>query len=413
MHSTIIIIFLLLPVIAGAQPSQWRGPARNGHFPDTGLLKSWPKEGPELILKLSGIGMGFSSPIEHMGTIYVTGKKDTMDLLAAIDPEGEIKWQVPYGHSWTSTYTNTRSTPTLEDNRIYLISGTGRLVCLDSETGKEIWSAEPDLDFEAEWHNWGVAESLLIVDDMVICSPAGKQTTMVAYNKYTGALVWKSEPTGGKRSYVSPVLYEYNDLRLILGMTTMDLYGVMPETGKILWTYPYYTLNEDRRNRGGDIMTNTPLFKGYDIFITTGYNYPSVMLRLAEDGKSVSEKWRNHTLDNHHGHAVLIGDKLYSSNWKDNSNGNWICLDWDTGEVLWVRKWHTKGSIITADDMLYIFEEKDGNVGLLKHDSDRFKLYGKFQITEGEGPYWAHPSIFNGKLLIRHGDYLFVYNIHQ
>ncbi len=153
MNRTAVFILLFLPALAGAQPDQWQGPKRDGHYPDTGLLKTWQKDGPELIFQVSGIGEGFSTPVEHNGTIFVTGKKDTMDLLTAIDQEGQIKWQVPYGRSWIRSFSNTRCTPTLEENRIYLLSGTGQLVCMDADKGVVLWSANTDIDFETEWHD--------------------------------------------------------------------------------------------------------------------------------------------------------------------------------------------------------------------------------------------------------------------
>ena len=412
MQKAALFLFFLLPVVAVAQPNQWRGPARDGHFPDTELLKTWPKGGPELILKVSGIGEGFSSVVKHEGDYYVTGKKDTMDLVTAINARGEIKWQVPFGRSWIRSYPNTRSTPSLEGDRIYLQSGTGRLVCMDIETAREIWAVEVDRDFNAEWHKWGVSESPLILDDLVVVTPSGKRTTMVAFNKENGELVWETEAAGGMRSYVSPVLYEYNGMRLILGMTTRHVFGVDPDSGEIFWKFHYALLGEDE-DRKDAIMTNTPLYRKDEIFITTGYDFPSVMLKLSEDGKSVTEKWRNNVLDNHHGHVVLLGDYLYGANWMGNSNGKWVCLDWKTGEVMWETKWYNKGSIITADNMLYIYEEKRGNVGLLKPDPERFELSGSFKITEGEGPHWAHPAIFEKELIIRHGDYMFVYDIRE
>jgi len=410
----IILLLLLIPLQSSAQINQWRGPDRTGHYPGTGLLKSWPDGGPELIFEATGIGEGFSSPVEHRGTIYETGKKDTIDLLTALTLEGDILWQVPYGRSWVRSMSNTRSTPTLEGNMIYLIGGTGRLVCLDAGGGEEIWSVDVDEQYEAEWHSWGVAESPLIVDDLVICSPAGKKTTLAAFNKFTGEEVWKSRPVGGKRSYVSPMLYDYEGLRLVLGMTSQHVYAADPETGEIRWTFPYYKLNKERaEERGEAIMTNTPLFHENEVFITTGYDYPSVMLKMDPEGRRYTEKWRSETLDNHHGHVVLHEGRLYASNWLDNRRGHWVCLDWETGEVLWDEKWQTKGSIIAADGMLYLYEEKDGNVGLIKADPQGFDLAGTLTVQGGKGPHWAHPGIYNGKLLIRHGDYLAAYDISE
>ena len=120
------------------------------------------------------------------------------------------------------------------------------------------------------------------MDDMVICCPAGKKTAMVALDKNTGERVWQTESLGGKRSYVSPVLYEYNDIRQILGMTSKDIYAVNPDNGEIVWSYPYYKQGE-KHNEEGAIITITPIYKEDEIFVTAGYDFPGIMLKLSED----------------------------------------------------------------------------------------------------------------------------------
>lgn len=411
MRKTVYITIAIL-ILPGMLLAQWRGPARNGHFEGEGLLDKWPEGGPELVLSVEGIGEGFSSPVEHNGNIYVTGKIDTMDYLTCIGTQGNIKWQALYGRSWIRTYAHSRSSACLEDNRAYVFSGTGRLACIDAGTGEEIWSANVDEDYGAEWHRWGLSETPLIVDDLVISCPAGKQTSMVAYNKMNGEPVWQTRPVGGQRSYVSAVLYEYRDIRLILGMTSKALFAVNPTDGEVVWSYDYYLEGEKHRETGA-IMTNTPVFREDEIFITTGYDYPGIVIKLSGDGRSFTEKWRSKTLDNHHGHVVLKGDYLFGANWHDNRMGDWVCLDWETGEEKWVYNWFCKGSIISAGDRLYIYEEKSGNVGLLKPDPAGFELEGTFQVTVGEGPHWSHPAIYNGRLMIRHGDFLQVYDISE
>ncbi|MCX6227168.1 MAG: alcohol dehydrogenase, partial [Bacteroidia bacterium] len=135
------------------------------------------------------------------------------------------------------------------------------------------------------------------------------------------------------------------------------------------------------------------------------------MLIVSPDGKSVTEKWIDKTLDNHH-HGVIVSDGfIYGSNWINNGKGKWVCLDWNTGAVKWEQTWNNKGPIILADGMLYIMDEKSGNVGLVKPDPAKFDLISSFIIDKGTGPFWAHPSIFDGKLLVRHGDVLMVFKI--
>jgi outer membrane protein assembly factor BamB len=407
-----ILLIIFLPLSgAFSQSAQFRGENRNGLYNESGLLKSWPEGGPQCLLTVEGIGKGFSSAVISDGTIYVTGMKESRDYLSAIGSDGKIKWQVAFGDSWTKSFPDTRCTPTVEGDRIYVISGTGRLACINTADGKEIWAAAVDADFESQWHDWGVAESVLIVDNLVICTPAGKKAAVVAYDKLTGKLVWQTKSVDGQRSYASPVLLKWKDFRFILAATTLELIAVIPETGEVAWTYKHWQADREPDRDMGQIYTNNALIKDNEIFLTRGYNYPCLMISINPDGKSVTEKWTDKTLDNHHHGVVVCDGYIYGSNWINNGKGNWVCLDWNTGVVKWEQAWNGKGPIIQADGMLYILEEKNGNVGLVKPDPAGFNLVSSFKIDKGTGPFWAHPSVYDGKLLIRHGDVLLIYKI--
>ncbi|MCP3929958.1 MAG: PQQ-binding-like beta-propeller repeat protein [Bacteroidetes bacterium] len=394
-----------------AQDTQWRGENRDGYFHQEGLLKAWPEDGPTEILSFEGIGKGHSSVVVANNSIFATGMIDTLDYLTAFDMEGKQKWQVPYGRSWLNSFPDTRSTPTIEEDRIYLISGTGELVCLNSKTGEKNWSVDVDANFDAEWHRWGVAESPLIVGNKVICTPGGPTTTVVAFDKMTGEKIWQTESVGGKRSYVSPILYEYKGIPVILAMTTRHLLAVHPKDGKIAWKYLYH---EWEWNESDDlILTNTPIFRDDEIFISKGYDYPSVMVKMNSDGTGVERKWMNQVLDNHHHGLVLVDGYIYGSNWENNRKGKWVCLDWNNGEVKYEEEWFNKGNIIYADGLLYCYEEKSGNVALVRPNPEKFDIISSFKIEKGSGPHWAHPTIYDGKLYIRHGDVIMVYDIQE
>ena len=405
-----ITILLLITFAANAQLVQWRGPNRDGHFPETGVMDEWPENGPERILEVEGIGKGWSSPILAGNMIYTTGMIDTLDYLTAIDLQGNVKWQVPYGRSWNKSFPDTRCSPVIEDNRIYVQSGIGRVVCLNRETGEEIWALNVDKEFETEYGSWGNSETPLIVDDKVICTPAGSKTSVVALDKMTGKPVWQTESLGGPRAYASATIYEYNGFRYILAMIGTHLLAIHPETGKIAWYYKY--LNPEKWDREGLIWANTPIFKEDEIFLSMGYDYHAVMLKMDSTGTSVSEKFIDRTLDNHHHGVVLYEDHIYGANWYNNKQGRWVCMVWDTGEIKYVEPWDTKGALVIADEMLYAYNER-GNVGLIEPDEDEFKLISEFRITDGAGPHWAHPFISDGKMLIRHGDVLMVFDIKE
>jgi hypothetical protein len=137
------------------------------------------------------------------------------------------------------------------------------------------------------------------------------------------------------------------------------------------------------------------------------------MFTISPDGESVQLKWKDNILDNHHGGIVLVDGYIYGSNWLNNGNGNWVCLEWETGKVMYEEHWHNKGSIIYADGRLYLYDEKRGHVGLVEPTPEEFRLISSFRIKEGSGPHWAHMSIYDKKLFIRHGEVLFVYDISE
>ena len=412
--SILTTTFLILFLTSIGQISQWRGPNRDGKYSDTGLLKTWPENGPKLLLSIEGIGEGYSSAVEAEEIIYVTGKIDTLDYLTAIDKNGKQLWQVSYGKAWNKSYAFSRSTPTIENGKVYVISGQGQLACINAKTGEIIWSQDVDKTFEADYHLFGFAESPLIVDDLVISVPGGPLTTMVAFNKNSGELVWQSKSLNQKRSYASPVLFENNGIRQILAFTSKELIAVNPENGEMMWHYPYFHHSVEKGvEEIGINMTNTPIFKNNEIFITSGYNCPAVMLQLAEDGKSVSEKWVNATFDCHHHGVVLLDDHIYGSNFYNNRKGKWVCANWESGEITFLTDYENKGGLIYADGMLYAYIEKTGTVALIEPNKEEFKPVSTFKNTAGKGPHWAHPSIYGGKLFIRHGDTLQVFNIKE
>jgi len=160
-------------------------------------------------------------------------------------------------------------------------------------------------------------------------------------------------------------------------------------------------------------MVNSPIYKEDEIFITKGYEYPAMMLKMDSTGRSVSEKWISYTLDNEHGGVVLVGDHIFGANYINPSKGKWVCLDWDTGEVTYVHEWSNKGSIVTADNMLYIYTQRKGDIALVRPNPDHFEMISTFQITEGKGQHWAHLSIYDGIMYVRRGEILMAFSVRK
>lgn len=389
---------------------EFRGVERTGHYLEIGLLKEWPKEGPELVLKIEGIGKGFSQPVVADGKIFVTGiKNDETDAISAYDMGGKLLWETDYGRSWTRSYSDSRCTPTYENGKLYVSSGTGQLSCIDAQSGEIVWQVDAIDKYGGEIHQHGDSESPLLVNDLVVFTTGGENYTMVAFKKSDGTEVWKAKSLGGAKSYASPVLIKHNGSKKVLVQTTRNLIAINPVNGNLLWDYDLIQFHKG--NQGQGAQTNPALNYNNEVFVTSGYDHPATMFSIAENNQEVALKWKNETLNTHIGGVVLVDGNIFGSNWQHNSRGRWACIDWETGTTHWEEEWFNKGSVIYADGMLYLYEEKSGNVALVEPLAEKLKIVSTFKIEEGTGPHWAHPAIYNGKLFIRHGDVLMVYNI--
>ena len=384
----------------------WREDNRTGISSETNLLKSWPEGGPELVYLNTDLPEGHSSVAIGNNTIYLTGIDSENDVLVALDNTGAIKWQVAYGRSWDGSYPNSRCTPTIDGDKVYVSSGYGDLACTNATSGEIIWQLKASEMHKGTYGKWGIAESLIIDGDKLYYSPGGPETTTIALNKLTGELIWKSESLNDKAAYASPILVDYAGKEMLINVSLGHAYAVDVSNGDILWAVPF-----EEARWGDHIICVTPLYYEGRVYITEGYGTGGTMIEMADDGMSASVVWTDEVLDVHHGGVVLIDGYIYGSNWNGNGNGDWCCLDWNTGETKWEEHWNSKGSIISAEGMLYIYDEKRGNVGLLNATSEKFDLVSSFEAPAGSGPYWAHPVIHNGNLYLRHGEALMVYSI--
>jgi outer membrane protein assembly factor BamB len=415
MKKSLIILFLLVAgACAMAQvTAQWRGPARDGNYPAPGLAESWPAEGPRMLWSAEGIGTGYSSAVSDGSRIFVTGMKEKEDVMTALSPEGKILWQTPFGPAFDGSFPDTRTTPAVDGDRVYAISGLGRVVCLNTTDGKIIWAVDGIKTFSGIYGEWGVCESPLIAGNKIFYTPAGSQTTMVALDKLTGQTIWQSESLRDTSAYVSPLFFRHGGKEIITTLTERWFFGVDAGSGKILWKYDFASLLPEKGLQiwpgAPRTNTNTPLYYNGMIYITGGYDHVGAMFRLSETGDAISQVWVDTLLDCHHGGVVRIGDFIYGSNWINNSKGNWCCIDWNTGKKMYEHTWGSKGAIISSGNTLFCFDEKGGQLGMVKANPEKFELTGSVKIGLGKGPFWAHPAIYNGMILVRHGDVLIAY----
>ena len=320
--------------------------------------------------------------------------------LTALDLKGKQRWRMTYGPEWDGGHDGARTTPTVVADKLYLMSGEGHVVCINTINGKVIWQVDLIKSFAARNLQWGMTESLLVDDDRLFCTPGGPDALMVILDRHSGKTLKIVKGKGEESSYCSPILIHHQGNPIILTMTGKSVVGIDAKSGNYLWHYDHITRY--------DINPNSPLYHDGFIYTVSGYGTGGQLLQLAADGKKVSKIWSNETMDSQMGAAILFDAYLYGSG---HQNKGWHCIAWKTGELKYSsRELGNKGNIISADGLLYCYDE-NGSIGLVRPNPQKFDLISSFEIEEGSGPHWAHPVISEGRLYVRHGEALMVYDI--
>ncbi len=384
---------------------QFHGPRRDNISDATGLARSWPEGGPPLLWSVAGLGHGFSSVAVAQGRILTAGDRDDRTVITCMDLGGRILWQAENGPAWPGPVPGSRGTPTIDGTLVYHQNAHGDLACFELETGRKVWHLNVLKEFGAENIEWALAESPLIDGARVISCPGGPNTAVVALDKRTGRLVWKSPSAEDKAGYCSPILAEWQGLRMIMVLTAKAFIGVNADNGQLLWRFPHETPFDEN--------ITSPIFHNGFVFISTRTT-GSVLLRVGVSGEkaSVTPVWRNLDLDNQHGGVILYQGYLYGAS-HVNQQGKWICVDWKTGQTQFMERPIGKGTLTLADGMLFLMSEA-GEVALAPARPDRLEIVSQFKLPRGgPGPYWAHPVVCDGRLYLRHSDRLFVYDVRH
>ncbi len=399
------ILFLLLlthcTVCVHAQDIiQWRND-RTGVYNETGLLQSWGANGPKLLWEFNGLDEGFTSVAISNNKLYVTGLTGENGFLYVLDLSGKLLNKKTYGHEWNKSHSGTRSTVTIHDGKLYVVSGVGNIVCMDEQTLTVIWQKDFLNEFKGKNIMWGITESPLIVDDKIILTPGGETHNIVALNKDNGQLKWTSKGEGTVSSYCSPIYLPDQQVPQIVTMMSTHILAINAKTGEKVWSFPYENFRK--------IHPNSPVYSNNMLLCTSGYRKGSVMLRLTNGGRNVEQVWESKDLETKHGGIVKIGDFVYGSG--DENSKNWFCLDWNTGRTLYKDNALGIGATITADGMLYCFSESKKEMFLVKPTPTHFEITGKFPVKQGTGEHWAHPVIYKGVLYVRRGNTLMAYSL--
>jgi outer membrane protein assembly factor BamB len=376
---------------------QWRGPNRDGISAEKGLLKDWPQGGPPLAWKVNGAGEGYSSFAASQGKLFTLGARGDTEYVMAYDAgTGKRLWETAHGRRFSNDRGDgPRATPTIEGDRVYAFGASGDLSVLDASTGKPYWTVNVLKQYRGSNIQWGLSESPLVLSDRILVNAGGP---IVALKKTDGSLLWKHDgasPAG----YSSAVLQKTGNVSQAIFFTSDRVIGVDVSNGRNLWSYSPVA------NNVANIAT--PIVRGNRVFVSSDYGTGSALLELTASGNDVKarEVYFTRAMKNHHATCVLIGDYLYGFD-----SAILTALNFDTGKVAWQHRSVGKGSLVFADERLYLFSE-NGVVGLAEASPTGYREHGRFELQTGRLPTWSHPIVSGGKLFLRDQDTIYAYDV--
>lgn len=398
------------PVAAGAVPetaaahatrnywTNFRGPNRDGRYDEMSVSTKWPASGLPLIWK-QPVGLGYASFTVADGRAYTIEQRRKQEVAAAYDINtGRELWT----QAWNAEYNDEtgdgpRTTPTWDDGRLYALGATGELRCLDAKSGAVVWGKNILSENQAANLQWAMAASPLVVDDKVVVLPGGTGgKSVVAYNKLTGAPVWKSQ--GDQAAYVSPMLVTLAGRRQILVVSSARVFGLAPEDGSLLWSQSWDT--SMGINVSQPIMVDKNRF-----FISSGYGKGASLVEISGSGKNFTARtvWENVNMKNKFNSSVLHEGFVYGLD-----EGILTCLDVNTGERKWKGGRYGYGQVLVASGHLIVMSDK-GELALVKASPSEYSEVARFAALEGQT--WNYPAIAGGRLFVRNANQMAAYNI--
>jgi outer membrane protein assembly factor BamB len=367
---------------------QYRGINRDGISKETAFSKSWPEAGPKVLWK-TPIGDGYSGMAIVGNRIYTMDAKDKDEFVVCLDATtGKEIWRVRHDSNFVNDQGNgPRGTPTIEGDVLYAFGANGMLSALSTKDGKAIWSHDVKKVVAGKVPIWGYSSSPLIEGELLILPVGGgENNAIVAFNKKTGAVAWRSQ--GDEPGYSSAIAVNIKGLRQILVFSGTKLLSVSPKDGKLLWSYPWKT----------DWFVNAavPIVVGGDkVFISTAYDVGAALLQVnvTGDKASAEEIWMSKSMRNHFNTSVLHNGHIYGFD-----NALLKCIDAMTGEEKWKKPGYGRGSLLLADGHLIVLGER-GQLLIVEASSEAYKEKASAEVLKGK--CWTMPTLVNGKLYLR------------
>ena len=380
---------------------QWRGPERNGISRETGLAVQWPASGPPVIWSATNLGAGYGSMSVSGSRVFVQGRRNNESVVTSLNrADGKVAWTRALGPARDNDQgPGPRGTPTVDGDRLYVLTENGDLASLRAQDGSVLWQRNILQDFGARNIPWLVSESPLIDGGNVIITPGGRNAGMAALDKMTGKTVWVAKELSDEAGYASPIVADVQGVRAIMTLTAEAGVGVRASDGKLLWRY--------RPVANSTANITTPVVQDNKVFYTSSYGTGGALLALgARDGLlTAQEVYFTRDMQNHHGGVIVLNGYLYGFH-----NSIMACLEFATGKQMWRDRSVGKGSLTYADRHFYVLSE-DNVVGLVEATPAGYREKSRFKIADQGWPSWAHPVVSGGRLYIRNQGVMNVYDV--
>jgi outer membrane protein assembly factor BamB len=375
---------------------RWRGPRQDGISKETGLLKTWPKDGPKELWSVALTG-GFSSIVTANGRLFTMTKEKNQEVVVCLDPAtGKDLWRYRYDCDYAAhptftaegmpqSRTGPRATPTVDGDHVYTIGATGTLLCLEAATGKKVW--EQDLlnigKLDVPMH--GFCSCPLVVGDRLYVHPGGSNgKSVAALDKKDGTVLWQA--LDDKVGQSTPVWAEVDGSPQVIYFTGIAAVGVAAKDGKLLWRYPWKTAY--------DLNIATPIYADGKVFISSDYGSGAALLRLT--GKvEPAIVWKEKSMQNHFSTSILYEGNLYGF-----SDDRFRCVDFATGKVKWEKAGLGRGSLVVADGRLIVLGG-NGQLVLAQATPDSYSEVSRCQVLDKDKLSWIVPIVSNGRLYLR------------
>ena len=325
--------------------------------------------------------------------------------------DGKEIWATKLGKVGANTpfasYPGSRSTPTVDGDVLYALGSDGDLVCAKIADGAEIWRKSLRTDFGGQPGKWAYSESPLVDGNVVVVTPGGKDATIVALDKKTGKLLWKSPiPGGDQAAYASAIIMQAGGIKQYVQLLDKGVVGVDAKTGKFLWRY-------DKTAAGSPANIATPVEHGGYVYTATGKGGAGLVKITVDNEKAkADEVYFKNNLPKTIGGTVWLNGNLYGATGK-----SLMCLDFLTGKEKWSDACIGRASLCYADGNFYLHGE-NGDVALVEATPDGYREKGRF-TPPGQPPHlvganekaWAYPVVANGRLYLRDHGVVWCYDV--